>query len=317
MRLLCLAPLALFLGPAGASAAELRTPDEISACVQRNIPEASNIQTVRLTTRDRVGNVRITEAQIYGRRDRAGQRRVLARFTKPDDLEGAGLLMVERDGSHDVALRSSELASVKRIQGEDAFGAMFGTDLSYEDFARLQGFRMTSSAKRLDDAVVAEHPVYVLETRPSEGDESAYESLVTFIDKSTCVALKTELYERGHRLRKVVTATPDRVLQLDSVWIAHQVSIRDVRDGTETDLEVQSVDFDVEIRDSDLSFETFELKRPPPPLELDVPTPKLEVPGPTLPAPALDDPELDLPEPELELPEPEAEAPGTGADDAP
>jgi len=225
--------------------------DEVRDCVEGNVPKVSSVQIVEFTATDRIGGKRISRGKIYGKRFSAdGLRRVLTRVNKPPEMRGSAVLMIERDeGSPDVFLYTSELRKVKRITAHGAGGSLFGTDLSYEDFARWQSLNQPGQNVRLEDAVVAERPVYVLETTPADEAESSYTRVVSFIDRETCVVLKTESYEKSDQLRKVLTADPGQVINEGGVWVATELMMRDLRDETHTDVIVEDIEIDRELKD--------------------------------------------------------------------
>ncbi len=88
--------------------------------------------------------------------------------------------------------------------------------------------------------------MWVVETQPEDASSSAYESLLTFIDKETCIPLKIEMYGPGGRVRKVLNVDPNQIQKRGDVWIAHHAMMKDVRDYTETQLLVESVETHVE-----------------------------------------------------------------------
>jgi hypothetical protein len=73
------------------------------------------------------------------------------------------------------------------------------------------------------------------------GETSGYEKIATFIDKQTCVTLKTELYERGHQLRKIMTIDPADIKPVGDIQVPRALVMRDVRDRTETRLVIQEI----------------------------------------------------------------------------
>ena len=85
-------------------------------------------------------------------------------------------------------------------------------------------------------------PAYVLDVRPTSESDSAYERIVAFIDKETCVLLRSEFYERGDRARKVLTAATSTLSQEGDVWLAREYLMRDLRDETETTMIVEEVE---------------------------------------------------------------------------
>ena len=106
---------------------------------------------------------------------------------------------------------------------------MFGTDFSYEDFERLLGMAADASRTRLPDAELEGRPVYVLEGRPAPDSGSAYERVVTFVERERCVALRTESWERAGGLRKLLEADPQQITREGSDWIARSQKLSDLQ----------------------------------------------------------------------------------------
>ncbi len=251
----------LLLAPATRAAGD--APDsgsveEVTECVQKNTPEKSSVQLVEFTTVDRIGGERVSRAKIKGKKFESDQlRRVILHFSKPLELRGSAFLSIEQDeGSPDMFLYTSELRKAKRVTGQGGGGKLFGTDFSYEDFVRWQGLNQPGASRRLPDAVEAGQPVWVVETTPAEGAESSYERVVFFVDQETCVALKTESYEKGETPRKILTADPDQLLEEGGVWFASELLMRDLRDETHTRVVVEDVEVDRNLRDRDFSLAT-------------------------------------------------------------
>ena len=270
-RLALLALLALAAQPSAADSAApsgdpekpAYTAQDIQDCVQSNVPKRTSEQEVEFTAVDRVGNERFSRAEVQGKRFDDGQRRVLLKFNRPDDLRGSAFLMIERAGSNgsDMFLYSPELRKVKRLSGRATASSLFGTDFSAEDFERLQGINRPGTLRRVEDAEIDGRPVWRLETRPTEAAESAYERIVSFVDQERCVALRTESYEPGDRLRKVLTADPETIERHGDIWVPERLVMRDERDETHTVLRVDEVRLDVEIADRQFSLATLDRGR--------------------------------------------------------
>ena len=282
------AALLLVVLASAAARAQDATPESIAACMAKNLPEAGQIESVAFTVTDRSGAERYTHAKIFSRRDEQGLRRVLVRLDAPEDLVGASFLMLEReDRPNDLVLRVPGVDGVKYIHGSEATRSMFGSDFSYEDFERIQGLVRPGNSKLLDDAQIRGNVVWVVETRPADTTLSAYERIVTLVDQRTCVALQSDLYQPGGRLRKVLTADPDLVRRSGSVWIAHDVRMRDMLDGSSTRLAVESVQSQVQIPEVRFRPDRLESYKPEgigdpiDPEEIDVGVPRLEIEPPT------------------------------------
>jgi outer membrane lipoprotein-sorting protein len=208
----------------GSAAAELQTAEEIDACYRDNFPKESSVQVVSMKAVDRIGATTESRSKMYWKKFDDGFARVMMRFEKPADLRGAGLLMVEKKDRNDMFIYLPVLRRVKRITSRMTSGSMFGTDFSYED-----------------------RPAYVLEVRPTEKEESAYERIKAFIDKETCVTLRAEFYERGDKPRKVLTNDPSKLTRVGEIWVPHEFLMRDHRDETHTRMSVEEVEVGVEI----------------------------------------------------------------------
>jgi len=257
MRSVHLLLVALLLAPAGARAAAAKTAEEIRACVVANGPEVTHVQVVQLTATDRVGNQRLTRAHVYGRRDKSGLRRVLVRFTEPPELVGSAFLFIEREDANELVVRSPDLGSVKQVTAGEMMGSVAGTDFSYEDFEQLRTLNRPGALARLDDAPVGDRNAWVLETKPADPAGSAYERIVHYVDPATCLPLRSEMFARG-KLRKVLSVEPGRFRELGSVWVFQEAVMRDVRDGTETRMMIESFDMDADVPAATFTVEALE-----------------------------------------------------------
>jgi hypothetical protein len=235
--------LALFLAAAPAPA-----PVDFEKCTTPRLPEPDSVQTVQLVRRDRERRDTYTSANLYGQRNAQGELRLLVRLTRPEEMRGTFLSISERGENVEIYFGSPELGGPKRISGAEALGQLFNSDFTVEDFANLQGFAKPKSKTRLKDGEVNGRKVYVVELRPA-GESSAYEKIVASFDQEKCVPLRSEMYERGGRLRKLQTIAPDAVIysSLAGAWLPQRVTIEDRRDGTSTWLDVISADFEVPV----------------------------------------------------------------------
>jgi len=235
-------PLALALLGAVAARAELQTAEQIDACFRANYPKDTSVQTVSMSSKDRIGAITTSRAKLYWQKFEDGYSRVMMRFFKPAELRNAGLLMVEKKDRNDMFIYLPELGRVKRVTSHMTSASMFGTDFSYEEFERLQGIAEHSPSERLPDDTVEGRATYVILVRPRPEEESAYERIQAWIDKDTCVVLRAEFYERGDDPRKVMTADPATLTQAKEVWFAREILMHDKRDETETTLLVEEAE---------------------------------------------------------------------------
>ena len=176
-----------------------------------------------------------------------GLSRVMLRLREPRDLRGAGFLLIEKKPRVDMFVYLPDLEKVRRVTTRMLSGSLFGSDFTYEDFQRLQGMEVEGQSERLADATLDGVSVHVVAHHPAPDTGSGYERVVTYVARDTCVALKTEMWERGERLRKVLTADRESVFQRDGVRISRNLLMEDLRDKTSTRLVVTEIEVGTEI----------------------------------------------------------------------
>jgi hypothetical protein len=231
-----------------AAAAPLSTADEISQCMRDNLPRRNSTQTMVLRSINRVGDVAESTAKIFWQLGEDDLSKVLLRFSKPLDMRDAGVLMLEQTGrSPDTFLYLPATKMVRRVSSRAASSSLFGTDFSYEDFARLLGMAADASQERGEDGEISGRPVYVLNSTPAADSGSAYERVTSFVDQESCVPLRVESYESGGELRKRLTADASKITREGSIWIPNHQTMEDLRDETRTELTIDEIDTEKKI----------------------------------------------------------------------
>ena len=239
---------ALLLAPAVGSA---KTLEELERCARENLPERSSVQRISLEAVDRRGARSVSNATVYWRRFEDGLSRVLLRVTAPENLRGAGVLMLEKAGRNDLFMYLPDYRKVRRVTTRMVGNALFGTDFSHEDFERLQGIvdhgerTLRPEAQQLDG-----RPVYVVEeTLPRDGSWS-YSRVLLQLDQKTCLPLRMEAFDLQEQLRKIISIEAASIRELGGAFVASHVRAEDVREKTHTLLKVEDIEFDVELPDS-------------------------------------------------------------------
>ena len=179
-------------------------------------PEETSVQTMEFHSTDRLGGGRTLRAKVWWRR-LDGLSRVMLRLREPPDLRGAGLLLIEKKPRTDMFVYLPDLQKVRRVTTRMLSGSLFGSDFTYEDFQRLQGMELEGRSERLPDETLDGVSVHVIAHHPAPDTGSGYERVVTYVAHDTCLPLKSEMWERGERLRKVLTADRESVFQRDGV----------------------------------------------------------------------------------------------------
>ncbi len=235
--------------PFALSARELVGADQIARCARDNQPAGNILQTVELTSTDRLGNELVRRATVYSGNTPDNVRALYVQLIYPSDLSGSRLLLADRDGLTQMFVAVAGRLDLKRLNAAGGSPRLFGTNFSSEDLARLYGMNRPGRSERLEDGQSEGRATYVIETRPRGAGDSTYARVVSHVDKDTCVVLRAELYERPEQLRKVLTAPPSGVKQIGSVWIAHDLTMRDLLDQTQTRFIVERVESGDRVRD--------------------------------------------------------------------
>ena len=252
--------LLALLSPLVASAQASDPLKEVRDCMLRNVPKHSSVQTVHFTSYDRIGGTREFRGKILGKTMEDGTRRAKLCISQPQEMRGSEVLSMESKGEPPQNfLYTTELRKAKRVSGDGAGGSLFGTDFTYEDLQRFMQLNRPESAQRLADSDLDGRAMFVVQALPTDTTKSSYSKVLSYIDKSTCVVLKSEQYETGDRLRKVLTAKPDSMYSENGVTAPTEVEMKDVRDQTRTTVAIEDLEVDGEV--DSRSFQVSELGR--------------------------------------------------------
>jgi hypothetical protein len=236
-------------------------PEVVRTCMGENTPAIGSVQTIELRARDRSGYEQVLQADTYWKRFPDKQAKILMHFYEPVDIRGARFLIIENKPQNDMYMYMPGLFKVRKITSKRISSSILGTDFSYEDYERLHGVFTDLRAEQYPDEVLNGRPVYVINSYP-EGD-SGYEKIKTYIDIETCVSLKTELFEHGHRLRKTLTVDPGDIKKEGDIHVPHELLMQDLRDKTETRLLVLEFRTDVPLDDDLFDPEQLKKKKAP------------------------------------------------------
>lgn len=239
-------------------------------CCERNQPQSSMTQTVRMTVADERGTVSNLGGALAWKRFDDGRARARITLTDPPRQSGTVVLLTERESDDPDAPLEPEAVLYKPSERRDRLitigalsGEMFGTDFSYEDVAQFYGTNAQNVITRLPDGEVDGQAVIVLESKPADPDAaydrgSVYNRVVTYFDAARCVPLRTEFFE-DDELRKALVANPESIREIDARWIPFELTMHDHFEDSRTILHIDSIEFDPPLRAS--LFSRSSLKR--------------------------------------------------------
>jgi hypothetical protein len=163
-------------------------------------------------------------------------RRTFVRFLKPADVSGTSFLGIDDNGNRTQYLYLPAAAKTRRISSRQRNASFVGTDYSYADL----DLRDIDDAKRkrLPDAAIGGHPVYVVDTFPTH-DKSAYARVRLWISKKTWLPMRMRFYNRrGTEIKRLVVKQMKKV---DGRWIIAESKMMDLKRQHLTVFKVVSV----------------------------------------------------------------------------
>ncbi len=176
----------------------------------------------KMTVTNKKGRKKAYKFITYEKQYAAGAKKLI-RFTAPADNNGTGLMTWEKKGSDDqqwLFLPSQKKA--RQLAKGDKDDQFMGSDLFMEDMG-------TKSVEDFNHTLISEvvfngKQCYLLESSPKPGVNSAYTKTRSWVDTTTFVAYKMELFGKGGKLIK--TIIPKRVEQIDGFWTTMHIEAK-------------------------------------------------------------------------------------------
>lgn len=232
------------------------------SCCERNLPEISMRQAIRMTVADDKGSISNIGVELSWKRFADGRARARVDLVDPPRQAGTVVLLTERESEDDEDKPEPEVVLYKPGERRDRLitvsalsGEMLGTDFSYEDFAHFYGTDSDLNVVRLDDEQWQGRTVVVLQSTPKDPEAaydrgSSYSRIVARFDAEQCVPLVTRFFEQGDELRKELSADPDEIRIVEQRAIPYRLIMHDLAEQTRTILTIDEIEFDPEIKDS-------------------------------------------------------------------
>jgi hypothetical protein len=223
------------------------TADSVLACMRANMPDALRLQDLEFETKDKSGVVvsRI-RGRLYAMREAGPEGtklvRAMLRVDEPQSFAGAAYLVRQsddylRDGMY-VYLPS--VKRVRRVSGTFADGGLMGTSFTYSDFRQMQNSFGGANVTLEGGDEFEKRATHLLSFTPAQGEESSFGRVKVWVDKESCVALKTEIFEGGS-VRRRITIPVKAIQKTDSGWIMSMAQADDLKEGTSSTMRVIKV----------------------------------------------------------------------------
>lgn len=136
--------------------------------------------------------------------DAKGGNRTVVVFQKPASIAGTRFLTMENPGKDsDRWIFLPSLGKVRRIAASEGSGSFMGTDLSYDDVSSLDRDVDLDVYALLREEPLDGKDCWVIESRPKD-PAYQYSRMIAWIEKSTNISRKMELYGKKGDLAKVM-----------------------------------------------------------------------------------------------------------------
>jgi len=173
-------------------------------------------------------------------------------FKSPSDVRGTKTLLVEHTGKDDdIWIYLPAMHKVRRLVSSNKKDSFVGTDFSYGD---VIGHKPEDwNHKILKEEKVDGKDCFVVEStpkRPEVGDNTGYSKRVSWIDKVSLVAVRTEIYDlNGELLKKISAEDIQQVDAKENKFEPMKLTAENVQTGHKTVIEFKNFKANVGVQD--------------------------------------------------------------------
>lgn len=232
---------ALALTSTISSAAETISASDLAAKLSARRQDGMSYVRLRMETQGSTFQLQIKQRRTKGSTD------VVYQVLFPKDRKGESVLLRKsgnRSGTGSSFTPPDKIESISDMQG-----ALFGSDLAYEDV--VDDFFSWDQQTLLGPEAIDGVNCQILESKPGKGDRSSYSSVKSWIDMRRFVPMRVEKYSGGKLLRRIDTT---RVVTESGNAIPANLAIRGPR-GSSTQMDGSKINRDVNYTDKDFTPE--------------------------------------------------------------
>ena len=186
-----------------------------------------------------------------------GNKRQIIWFLEPKDDKGVSFLKIEHSNQDDeMRMWLPAFKKIRRISSKRKGDAFMSSDLSYEDLSSRDLTKNEYS--RLDDEIIDGKDCYVLKVIPKKEAKSSYSKHLSWIEKSSLMAVKEQSYDKRGELKKNKAYTHKK---LKEYFVMERIFVEDIQKNHTT--EVTFLDLQVDTGIDYNLFHEKNLKRIP------------------------------------------------------
>ena len=186
-----------------------------------------------------------------------GNKKQIIWFLEPKDDKGVAFLKIEYDNKDDeMRMWLPAFKKIRRISSKKKGDAFMGSDLSYEDMSSRD--LQQNDYKRLDDKIINDKDCFVLEVSPTKEAESSYSKHISWIDKSSLLAVKEESFDKRGALKKKKEFSYNKIKEY---YVMERVFVEDIQKNHTTEVIFEKIQVDMGVKAN--IFQEKNLKRLP------------------------------------------------------
>lgn len=207
-----------------------------------------------MTLQEKGRSPRTREMYTFAKELGGGKRWSLARFTRPADIDGVGLLTKDRPGEDsDQWLYLPALDRVRRVSSSRKGGRFVGSDLLFED---LRGREPDMDTHRLDGREkIGKLLCDKLISVPEKKSNSVYSKRVSWVHPKTLIALRVDFYQKGSK-KPVKRLEVKKIKRIQGVWTVTDSVMHDLKTGHQTRITAKNVKYNQKLPDRLFSTKT-------------------------------------------------------------
>ncbi len=226
-----------------AKAATEPSVDEILKKAVQNVYAKAEESTYVMKLIDADGKENARKMKVWFKREGEEKAKLLIKFSEPADIRGTGLLnIIEKGKQGDQWLYLPAIKKVRRIKGGNEDEAFLGSDFTTGDLSVDTKDRFTytvAGSKKYEGA-----DCYELVGVPAgDVDKTSlpYSKKIMLVRKDNSMAMRTEFYNQGNELEKVLTLSGVHQ-ESDKKWMADRMEMKNLLSKHVTLIQIEKRD---------------------------------------------------------------------------
>jgi len=198
----------------------------------------------RMEIKEKDGNITERVIDQYSKDGPNGARTMIV-FQKPANIAGTRFLTMDTaSGGSDRWIFLPSLGKVRRIAASESGGSFMGTDFSYDDISSMDRDVSLDTHTFLREETLNGKLCYVIQSVP-KNSSFQYSKTIVWIDKTSFLIYKSEMYNRRNELAKVMEMTDFKDVQGRLTPMKTKIST--VGTGTSTTIYMDIIKYDEQI----------------------------------------------------------------------